>query len=82
MSAWDWAVVAAVCALTVIVIRHLNPAADGEADDRAAWQASTQADVQRDLADLRATRQAFADIVAIEYPAHIPHQTRRTEDNQ
>lgn len=67
MTAYDWCVLAAVGALTVLIICHLNRAPADEADDRAAWQASTSTqaeqdpphprrtedDVRRDLADAK-----------------------------
>jgi hypothetical protein len=90
MTAWDWAVVAAVGALTILVIRHLNPADDDEADDRDAWQASTatrtEDDVRRDIAETKAA----LEIAQLEAWLHtplqprntIPHQTRRTEEDR
>jgi Flp pilus assembly protein TadB len=56
---------------------------------RTAQQAArrTEADVRRDLTKARAKRQAVEDaefdrIIAAEFPAGIPHQTRRTEEDQ
>jgi len=55
---------------------------------RAARQAArrTEADVRRDLAKARTERQAAEDaefdrIISAEFPT-IPHQTRRTEEDQ
>jgi len=42
------------------------------------------AEVARDVnaAKARYIRLKFDQIIAAEYPAQLPHQTRRTEDNQ
>ncbi|MFJ3200960.1 hypothetical protein [Streptomyces sp. NPDC086989] len=89
MTAWDWALLFGACALVVAIGVHCARRPD-EDDDRDAWQESTalrtEDDVRRDIA---ATRKALeiAQLYEI-WPdpprgtRQIPHQTRRTEDNQ
>lgn len=92
MSAWDWAVVAAVAALLITAgsyqPRHHRRF---QASARAAARAPrTAAQVQRDLDAAKADRQQvqaaldLAECLAIWNATQhdIPHQTRRTEDNQ
>ncbi|GAA3384387.1 hypothetical protein [Streptomyces racemochromogenes] len=61
----------------------------GATRDKRRWQRSTRtpSQVARDLAAAkaartRAERQIFDQIIAAEFPAGIPHQTRRTEEDQ
>jgi hypothetical protein len=93
MSAWDWAVVIAIGALLILASSYRPPRHRRfQATARAAARASrTEAEVRRDLDAAKADRwqveqqafnQTFGQIIAVEFPADIPHQTRRTEDNQ
>lgn len=84
MTAYDWAVVAAVCALTVTVIHYCH-----RRDDRNAWQQSTGSSPQtvaEDVAEHRREREIAELATWLQLPAQprntIPQQTRRTEDNQ
>ncbi|MER6488758.1 hypothetical protein ABT264_35080 [Streptomyces virginiae] len=75
MSAWDWAVVIAIGALLIAAADCCR-----NSEYRDAWQESTStSDRDRQIA---AEQAAFDRIIAAEFPADIPHQTRRTEDNQ
>lgn len=85
MSAYDWFAVGAVLALLLLIGWHC--AGPRTPTDQAAWNATTgvrtEADVQADRADARraldlATCIAIWDIT----PHDIPHQTRRTEEDQ
>ncbi|MFB6805414.1 hypothetical protein [Streptomyces sp. NPDC056387] len=89
MTAWDWVVLFGSCALIALV--GYCCARDGaKDDDRNAWQESTalrtEDDVRRDIAAKKT-----ADEIAWLYEKwpdpprgtkQIPHQTRRTEEDQ
>lgn len=91
MSAYEWCALAAVCALTVTGITYWTRSADSR-EYRGAWGESTRTedDVRADVTAAKADRdqlQAADDLTAClaiwDATQHdIPHQTRRTEDNQ
>ncbi|MFH9798046.1 hypothetical protein [Streptomyces virginiae] len=75
MTAYDWAVVIAIGALLIVAAGSY-----GGSEYRDAWQESTATnDRDERIAEEQA---AFNRIIAAEFPADIPHQTRRTEEDQ
>ncbi|MCX5176764.1 hypothetical protein [Streptomyces virginiae] len=93
MGTFDWVAVFASCAFVVAVSYYANrpSSADdqSDADDRSAWQDSTGSDPQTvadDVAEARKKRE-IAELEAwLRAPSRprnaIPHQTRRTEEDQ
>ncbi|MEW1803260.1 hypothetical protein ACIGO7_35595 [Streptomyces virginiae] len=92
MTAYDWAVVIAIGALLILASSY-RPRSQRrfQATARAAARAPrTAAEVQRDLDAAKADRQQvqaaldLGECLAIWNATthNIPHQTRRTEDNQ
>jgi len=90
MTAWDWALLFASCAL-IAIVGYCCARTAAQDDDQAAWQESTttartEDDVRRDLRKTRRDLE-LAQLYEI-WPdpprgkRQIPHQTRRTEDNQ
>lgn len=78
MGAWEWFVFFSICGLIVATVTAWSRSGDSQAY-RATWidsTASTEDDAQ--IAEERAT---FDQIIAAEFPAGIPHQ-RSKEDDQ
>lgn len=78
MSAYDWFAIGATAGLIALVAWYSR----GPADDQAAWEASTAALIEDEARELR---RVFGEIVADQFPEtthDIPHQARRTEEDQ
>lgn len=87
MSAYDWAVVAAVCAVLVTAAVWWNRSPDSRGY-RDAWQESAAAAAREPItppadpavvAEIELLYQMCPDVIRV---IELPHQTRRTEDNQ
>lgn len=76
MTAYDWAVVAAVCALTVTFIHYCH-----RGDDRNAWQQSTGSSPQT-VADDVVEHRREREIAELEIWLQLPLQPRHTLPTQ
>ncbi|KOU20925.1 hypothetical protein ADK52_25375 [Streptomyces sp. WM6372] len=75
-----WATVVVTCAAVWAAYRFLCWLLDRKL--RRLRQRELRVARDLEVARLTKTRREFARIIAAEFPADIPHQTRRTEDNQ